>query len=104
MEAEKAAERIRVAPEICSYADDEGKLLSVEITIPGVKRENIELKLQEDSLYLRAPRDDIEFASTLAFCCPVVPDRAEAHYENGILKLAVPFRDEMEHAIRVNIN
>jgi HSP20 family protein len=104
MEAERVADRIKVAPEICSYVDDEGQSLSVEISIPGVRKEDVNLKLLEDSLYLTAPRDDVEFVSTLAFCCPVVPEKGEAHYENGLLKLTVPFKDEMEDALRVTIN
>ncbi len=104
MEAERVAERIKVGPEICSYIDDDATKLSVEISIPGVRKEDIDLKLQEDSLYLSAPRDDVEFVTTLAFCCPVVPDKAEAHYENGLLKLTIPFKDEMEDAVRVKID
>ena len=76
----------------------------MEISIPGVKREDVDLKLLEDSLYLTASRDDVEFVTTLAFCCPVVPSKAEAHYENGLLKLTVPFKDAMEDAVRVTIS
>jgi len=46
----------------------------------------------------------VEFVGALAFCCPVVPDRAEAHYENGLLKLVVPFKDQMEDAVRVKVD
>jgi len=102
MEA-SVAEKIKVGPDICSYIDDEGEVLTVEISIPGVKRDKIDLKLTEDSLYLTAPRDDVEFVGTLAFCCPVVPDKAEARYEDGLLKLTVPFKDQMANAVRVKI-
>ena len=104
MEAERVTERIKVGPDICSYIDDEGEHLTVEISIPGVRKEKIDLKLKEDSLYLTAPRDDVEFVGALAFCCPVVPDRAEAHYEDGLLKVTIPFKDQMENALRVKID
>jgi HSP20 family molecular chaperone IbpA len=97
------AERIRVAPEICSSVDDEHTKLTIEVSIPGVKREDVNLRMHEDSMALSAPRDDVEFTTTLAFCCPVRASEAVAKYENGLLRIEVPFKDVMDDAIRVEI-
>jgi len=78
-----AEEKIKTAPELCASADDEHATLNIAITIPGVKKEDITLKMHEDSFYLSASRDEIEYVSALAFCCPVKPDKAKAKYENG---------------------
>jgi HSP20 family molecular chaperone IbpA len=96
-------ERVKVAPEVCSYTDDDKNRLTVEITIPGVAKEDINLKIREDSFNLSASRKDIEYATTLSFCCPVKPDEAKAKYENGLLKIEVPFKDTMEDAIKIKI-
>ena len=71
-----AEEKIKVAPEVCSYVDDEDNTLSLEIELPGVSREDINLRMQADSFTLSAPREDVEYVTTLSFCCPVVIDRA----------------------------
>lgn len=60
--------------------------------------------MHEDSLALSAPREDIEYVTTLSFCCPVNPDKAKARYDNGLLRIEVPFKDVMENAVTVPVS
>jgi len=94
---------IRVSPDVCSYITEDGEGLTIEISLPGVNKEDITLKLNEDSLYLSAPRDDIKYVATMATCCQIVPDKANATYENGLLVIKVPFKDTMEYAKKITI-
>jgi HSP20 family protein len=96
-------ERKKVAPITAAYADGEQRKLIVEFAIPGAPTETIDLKILVDSLHLLAPARDIEYVSSMALAWPVKPDKTEATYENGLLRIEVPFKDPMEDAVQVVI-
>jgi len=96
-------ERMKVAPVTTAYADAGQHKLIVEFAIPGAPTETVDVKVLKDSVHLLAPARDIEYVSALALGWPVKPDKAEATYENGLLRIEVPFKDPMEDAVKVAI-
>jgi HSP20 family protein len=94
---------IKVAPNTVAYADGENHKLVVEFAIPGAPTDTIDVKILADSVHLTAPARDIEYVASLALGWPVKPDKAEATYEHGLLRIEVPFKDPMEDAVKVAI-
>ena len=95
--------RIRVAANTVAYADGENNKLVVEFAIPGAPADTVDVKILADSVHLSAPARDVEYVASLALAWPVKPDKAEATYANGLLRIEVPFKDPMEDAVKVAI-
>ena len=95
--------KVKMPAEVCSYVDEENMTLHLEISVPGVRKEDVKLKMHDDSFNLSAPRDDFDYTATMAFCCPVRASDAKAEYRDGLLKIEVPFKDAMEGAVDVAI-
>ncbi len=90
----------------------------VEATVPGAKPEDIDISISGDTLtirgevkresevkednYLRRERVYGSFCRTLPLPTPVVTDKAEAIFENGVLTLTLPKAEEVKpKAIKV---
>ena len=80
-------ERMKVAPVTTAYADAGQRKLIVEFAIPGAPTETVDVKVLKDSVHLLAPARNIEYVSALALGWPVKPDKAEATYEHGLLRI-----------------
>src|SRR6476619_3865701 len=95
--------RMKVAPDTVAYADGESHTLVVEFAIPGAPTATVDVKVLQDSIHLTAPARDIEYVAALALGWPVKPDKAEATYDNGLLRIELPLKDPMEDAVQVAI-
>ena len=94
---------MKIAPDSVVYADRDSRKLIMEFALPGAPTDTIDVKILKDSVHLTAPARDIEYVAALALGWPVKPDKAEATYEHGLLRIEVPFKDPMEDAVKVAI-
>lgn len=96
-------EKLILTPELCAWADDEHYKYRIEIKLPGVEKDSINLKMHEDSFFIKGETESTVFIGSYAICCEVEPNKAKAIYKNGLLKVEVPFKDSMEGAVDVKI-
>jgi len=96
-------ERIKVSPDVCTYNSEDNKTLILEISIPGVDKKDIDLRMLDDSFTLNAPGEDVEFTVALSLCCPVRGAETKAEYHNGLLRIEAPYKDFMENAVQVKV-
>jgi HSP20 family protein len=95
--------RMKVSPDTVAYSDTANRRLVVEFAIPGAPADTVDVKILADSVHLTAPARDVEYVASLALAWPVKPEKAEATYANGLLRIEVPFKDPMEDAVKVAI-
>lgn len=93
----------KVAPKVFAYPDEEHENLLVEVELPGVAKENIKFKLHDDSFYIHATKEGVEYATSYSICCPVKADKADAKYADGLLSVKVPYKQPFEDAVEVKI-
>lgn len=94
---------IKIVPRLIAYADSRKNILILEFAIPGAPTDTIDVMILQDCIHLTAPARDIEYVSALVLSQPMKPEIVEATYENGLLRIEVPFKDPIEDTVKVII-
>jgi HSP20 family protein len=79
-----------------AYMDHDQKFYYIEVELPGVEKENIELSVSDQSFCVRAPREDIEFLGCYVLAHLSDTDGTKAKYENGMLSIEIPLKKQQK--------
>ena len=93
-------ERIPVLPDASIWHDRKNYM--IEIGLPGVDKKDIEFEASETGFCLRAPRDDTEYVGCWFLTHTIDPNKAEATFTNGLLKVTIPLVELFE-GVKVSI-
>lgn len=95
--------RAKVTPCACFSHDDKDGRFKIELELPGVDKNDIKLDMRKDSFCVSAPRgEDTEYSGCFMLAHEVVPEKTEARYESGLLRIFTPIRD-WESKVNVQI-
>ena len=95
--------KTKVTPCACIFHDDQNGGLKIELELPGVDKKDVSLDMRKDSFCVSAPRgDDTEYSGCFMLAHEVVPEKAEAKFESGLLRIFAPMRD-WEHKVSIPI-
>src|ERR1035437_11202272 len=97
------AEILRLSPIICAYPDDNYENFLIEVVLPGVEKKDISFKITEDSFYVAASKEGVQYLDNYSICCPVNSRKAVAKYSNGVIKVTVPYQQPLEKLVDVKI-
>jgi len=79
------------------------KSIDIEITLPGVKEENILLRVLPDVFDLMALREKITYRANYGFGGNIIPEKTTAIYNDGLLKIHAIIHDRLDDAREVKI-
>jgi HSP20 family protein len=79
-----------VTPEVCIDHDDTA--FYIEVDLPGVDKEHVDLSVGEQSLCVEASRDDIVYLGCFNLAHAVDESEATAKFDNGLLRIEVPLK------------
>ena len=83
--------------------DDETNEWELEINLPGIKKENVNLKFREDAFQLVATRDNAEYHLEEYMPFKVKKSSLEAEYRDGLLYVKGKIKDPMEDAVEIKL-
>ena len=86
-----------VTPEIIIDHDD--KMYYVNVELPGVDKNHIELSVGEQSLCVEAARDDVMYLGCFSLAHSVDESKAKAKYDNGLLSIEIPLKGPLKGKI-----
>jgi len=93
-----------VSPDICVFTDENLETLNIQIELPGVDKDNIDLRFYEDGFYVVAKKEDTKFMGSYSLIFSVLPDKAISNYSNGLLTINVPYMKPLKQGIKVKID
>ncbi|NLO30776.1 MAG: heat-shock protein [Methanosarcina mazei] len=85
--------RIIKTPVIAMYHDYRREELTIEVELSDVKDENITLMMHENSFYIKAFSETVEYLGSFFLDGPVDPEKAVAANNNGMLTIKVPYKE-----------
>jgi len=91
----------QITPRYSAWTEDEK--LVIQIILPGVKKETIQMKALKDYFTLRANRDKILYTLDVDLGLEIEPTKTSAKYEEGLLRVELKRFNPLEHAYLVPI-
>ena len=93
----------QVFPEISRRVKYDEFKVEVEISLPGVRKEDIILKSLPTWFHITGRRGQMEYSANSAWGAEIVPNKTKAKYENGLLQIQATIRNPMEDAKKLEL-
>jgi HSP20 family protein len=79
-----------MTPEVCIDHDDTAFFIEVEL--PGVDKQHVQLSVGPQSICVEAARDDLFYQGCFSLAHAVDESKAKAKFNDGLLKIEIPLK------------
>ena len=79
--------------------DHDEKSYYIDVELPGVDKQHIDLSVGPQSLCVEASRDDVNYLGCFTLAHAVDETRAKAKYDNGLLRIEIPLKAPLKGKI-----
>ncbi|MCW4018428.1 MAG: Hsp20/alpha crystallin family protein [Candidatus Bathyarchaeota archaeon] len=75
-----------------AFMDHDKENYYIQVELPGVKKQDVELSVSDQSFCVRAPREDIQYLGCYVLAHLADTNTAKAKFENGLLSMQIPLK------------
>ncbi|MDD1751069.1 MAG: Hsp20/alpha crystallin family protein [Methanothrix sp.] len=93
-----------VSPDICVFSDENLETLNIQIELPGIEKNDIDLRFYEDGFYVVAKGENTKYMGSYSLIFPVQPEKAIANYSNGLLTINIPYKSPLKEGVKVKVD
>jgi len=91
-------------PQVCAVENEDSTGFDIEVYLPGVDKDTIKLKMDSEYIFITGETDTVKYTGFYNLCCPVEPEKAKTTYNEGLLKITVPYKEIKMHTIDIKID
>lgn len=93
-----------MSPDVCVFNDTNLETLNIQIELPGVDKNDIDLRFYEDGFYIVAKSENAKYMGSYSLIFPVLPEKAIANHSNGLLTINIPYKKPFQEGVKVKID
>jgi HSP20 family molecular chaperone IbpA len=92
-----------ISPKITVNHQLEGNGFFIEIDLAGASKETVELELGTYGFSVKAEGEDIQYYGNFPLGYNIIPEKAKANYDNGVLHISLPVKEKTLKGSKVEI-
>ncbi|TXT67479.1 MAG: putative Hsp20/alpha crystallin family protein [Promethearchaeota archaeon] len=92
-----------IYPRFYICVNEEGTGYTGEIHLPGVERDSITLRMNENYLVIKGKTERVDYVRSFGFGCPVDPATAKSRYREGLLTFDVEFKEPELRTVDIDV-